>query len=220
MERDSKKSYGSLVITLLLVAVCLVLGWYAGGKFADKEDDIISNNKSNTSKKTNVSKNQTIQVIHTQVGTFIIDKNGLVYYRNADKFVGAEIKMDNYTSIATYGNYEVSDYVTGLDYDENAKTTIENHNFNGYKLALENINSAYEIKIGNGESSEIIYFISKDGKVNELSVDSDGTNISINLKKDTSSYPNIVSVLQSSDFGAQRVILVDKDGNKYTEYKK
>ena len=159
---------------------------------------------------------QVTQVLQTNVGTFIIDKDGSVYYRiTVDKYVGAKVELND-SSIGTYGNYEVSDYVTGLDSDRDTNEVIENHKFDGYRLNLENINSVYEIEIGNGGSSEVIYFLSKDGKVNELKFDSDGKELSIKLSKDTSSYPNIVSVLQSSGFGAFEIILVDKNGNKYT----
>ena len=158
---------------------------------------------------------QVTQVLQTKVGTFIIDKDGSVYYRiTVDKYVGAKVELND-SSIGTYGNYEVSDYVTGLDSDRDTNEVIEDHKFDGYKLNLENINSAYEIQIGNGGSSEVIYFLSKDGKVNELKFDSDGKEVSIKLSKDTSTYPNIVSVLQSSGFDAFEIILVDKDGNKY-----
>ena len=158
---------------------------------------------------------QVTQVLQTNVGTFIIDKDGSVYYRiTVDKYVGAKVELND-SSIGTYGNYEVSDYVTGLDSDRDTNEVIEDHKFDGYKLNLENINSAYEIQIGNGGSSEVIYFLSKDGKVNELKFDSDGKELSIKLSKDTSTYSNIVSVLQSSGFGAFEIILVDKDGNKY-----
>ena len=140
---------------------------------------------------------QVTQVLQTNVGTFIIDKDGSVYYRiTVDKYVGAKVELND-SSIGTYGNYEVSDYITGLDSDSDTNEVIEDHKFDGYKLNLENINSAYEIQIGNGGSSEVIYFLSNDGKVNELKFDSNGKTVDIKLSKDTSSYPNIVSVLQS-----------------------
>lgn len=47
--------------------------------------------------------NQSIQVLYSNVGIFIIDKDGFVYYRKSiDKYVGAEIKMEKYTSIGAY----------------------------------------------------------------------------------------------------------------------
>lgn len=155
---------------------------------------------------------QVTQVLQTNVGTFIIDKDGSVYYRDPmSKYVGAEIKMSNYHSIGTYGSYKVEDYITGIG--DNGELSYD---FNGYKLNLENINSAYEIQIGNGGSSEIIYLLSKDGKVNELQFDSNGQKIDIKLSKDTCTKPNIVSVLQSSGFDAAEIVFVDKNGNKYT----
>ena len=60
------------------------------------------------------------------------------------------------------------------------------------------------------EYSEIIYLLSKDGKVNELQFDSNGQKIDIKLSKDTCTKPNIVSVLQSEGFGASGVVFVDK----------
>ncbi len=215
-----KKGNNSLIIIALLL-IFIGVGFYLYNNNIAKDKTNKEENNSKTEEvETKKETQQVTQIINTNVGTFIISKDGSVYFRKTvDKYAGVEIVIDDNTSIGTHGNFELEDYITGLDYDEELKQSKEIHSFEGYKLDLQNINAAYEIMVGNG-TSEIIYFLSKDGKVNELSVDSDGTNISINLKKDTSSYPNIVSVLQSSDFGAQRVILVDKDGNKYTEYKK
>lgn len=216
-----KKGNNSLIIVLALLLIG-VGGYILYNKNISKNT---TNNEENNTKTTEVETKketqQATQIINTKVGTFIINKDGSVYYRKTvDKYAGAEIVIDDNNSIGTHGNFELEDYVTGLNPDAESQESREIHTFEGYKLDLQNINSAYEIMVGNGGSSEIIYFLSKDGKVNELSFHSNGTSISINLKKDTSSYTDIVSVLQSSDFDAQKVILVDKYGNKYTEYKK
>lgn len=139
--------------------------------------------------------NQSIQVLYSNVGIFIIDKDGFVYYRKSiDKYVGAEIKMEKYTSIGAYWSFEGKRlydwYWLWWKYKQN-----NSHKFDGYKLNLENINSAYEIEIGNGCSSEIIYFLSKDGKVNELQFDSNGQELNVQLSKDTCTKSNIFSVL-------------------------
>lgn len=198
------------IIIYLLVGVICALGFILYNRLTKEEV------KPETKVEEKNKVQQVTQVLQTNVGTFIIDKDGSVYYHiTVDKYVGAKVELND-SSIGTYGNYEVSDYITGLDSDSDTNEVIEDHKFDGYKLNLENINSAYEIQIGNGGSSEVIYFLSNDGIVNELKFDSNGKTVDIKLSKDTSSYPNIVSVLQSSGFDAFEIILVDKDGNKYT----
>lgn len=204
---------GSKTLSILLLVVVVVLGGYIiYDKMTKSDITPIENSEEQTKNNETIITNQSIQVLYSKVGTFIIDKDGSVYYRDPmSKYVGAEIKMSNYHSIGTYGSYKVEDYITGIG--DNGELSYD---FNGYKLNLENINSAYEIQIGNGGSSEIIYLLSKDGKVNELQFDSNGQKIDIKLSKDTCTKPNIVSVLQSSGFDAAEIVFVDKNGNKYT----
>ena len=213
-----------IVLVILLMIACGFGGWFLGAKVFDVEDKALNkkdNVKEKVEKKTEVEETtqdtkQATQILNTDVGTFIVDKNGSVYYEKADKFNSYEIKIDSNTNIGTYGTYEVEDYIAGLGYDETSKKTTEDHKFEGYKLDLENINSVYEIYLGNGGANDQIHLLSNDGKVNVLSFVANGEQLDITLSKDTCTKPNIVSVLQSSGFGAFEVIFVDKDGNKYT----
>ncbi len=219
-----KSNKGLIVLVIILLIGVIGLGGYiVYDKVINKDNtpktekkEEIKNEETSEVEETVEETKQATQILNTDVGVFIVDKDGSVYYqKTADKFVGAEIKIDDNT-IGTYGTYEVEDYITGLGYDESAKKPTEDHKFEGYKLDLENISSAYEIYTGNGGASDIIFFLSKDGKVNHLHFLSTGKKVDVALKKDTCNYPNIVSVLQSSGFDAFEFVLVDKDGNKYT----
>lgn len=215
-----------IVLVIILMIFCGFGGWFLGAKVFDKEDKVVNKDKEEiTDKKeieieeqTQVAK-QAVQAINTDVGTFIVDKDGSVYYRKGNKYANGNININfkDDSVLGAKGTYEVEDYITDLDYDEVNKQHIEKHNFDGYKLDLENILSIYEIHVGNGVSNTI-YFLSKDGKVNSLhfAVVSEDTPIEVTLKKDICKYPNIVSIVQSSGFDALEVIFVDKDGNKYT----
>lgn len=220
MGRKSNKGLIGLVI-ILLIGVIGLGGYIVYDKVINKDNEPktekkeeIKNEKTSDVEETVKETKQATQILNTDVGTFIVDKDGSVYYaKSVDNYQGVEIKTDDNT-IGTYGTYEVSDYVTGLGYDESTKKTTEDHKFEGYKLDLENISSAYDINVGQG--GKILYFLSKEGKVNELRFIPNGENSKIELKKDTCTKSNIVSVLQSSGFDAFEFVLVDKDGNRYT----
>lgn len=214
---DKKSSNGLLILIIILLVGLIGLGGYIVYDKVITKDDAQKENQNVLQDDTGdiQSNNQTIQVLDSKIGRFIVDKDGSVYCDNpVDEYEGATVDFNN-VSFAKSGTYEVEDYVTGLDYDESTKKTIELHNFVGYKLNLDNINSAYEVETGNGGVSEIIFFISKDGKVNELRFSSNGNKLDITLEKNTSNHPNIVSVLRSLGFDAATYVLVDKDGNKY-----
>lgn len=193
----------------MIIGLLIGLIFLGGYLVFDKKDNKdITNNQNNEQKVT--SNNQVTQILSSKIGRFIIDKEGFVYYhKTVDKYVGAIVDFNN-VSFAKFSTYKVSGYKIAIDDDQELGSE-----FKGYKLDLENINSAYEIETGNGGTSEVIFFLSKDGKVNELRFSSNGSKLDITLEKNTSNHPNIVSVLKSSGFGAQTYILVDKDGNKY-----
>lgn len=217
-----KKSNGGLKCLVVVLFLCVLgLGGYIIYDKAIAKDEApkvenncqnVANSSQTKTEDTNTPSNQALQVLSTKVGTFIIAKDGSVYYRKiVDKYEGAEIKVDSFSSIATQGKYKVEDYITNMEDDKKIGSEFE-----GYKLNIANINSAYEVATGNSGASEIIYFVTKDGKVNELSFSANTDKVDVKLSKDTCLKPNIVSVLSSRGFDGAETIFVDTYGNKYT----
>ena len=82
-------------------------------------------------------------------------------------------------------------------------------------MSLENISSVYETYNGNGATTLDILFVSYDGQVHEISFNLGKETSTIKITKNTSKYPNIVSIVPTVTFGGHSTILIDKNGNKY-----
>lgn len=217
-----KQNSGLKTFVVILLIVCLGLGGFIFyDKVINKDNNCPEETKNVTNKdNSNVvvtSQTKTTQILISKPGKIIVDKNGdayLVFDENYTHY--NKIKNANgLDKLGKYGEYEVDDYVTGLDYDENSKKTIKEHKFNGYKLNISNIISVYEVEIGQDPTSYPTYlFIEEDGTVDMLAFEI-GSSAKAILEKNVSEHANIVSVNQSATFDSAIARLVDKDGNTY-----
>jgi len=152
--------------------------------------------------------------IDTSVGKFIVDKDGSVYYiKEQEKGVAgtvAELTDKDLSVLGTKKQYKNYTYHNSPECIIDEGCMIE-----ACKLDLTNINSSYEVYLGNSVVGPTIIFLSYDGKVHELSFNLFVQNDKIKLKKDVSQYPNIVSVVPDMDFNGNGAMLIDKEGNKY-----
>lgn len=173
------------------------------------------NNSNNNTNEVN-NNNQIEKKGHTlnsSIGTFIVDKDGSVYYENYDEitYMGMPYKLtakDLYV-LGTKKEHKNYTYQSEPLCNLEKGCTVE-----AYKLNLTNVSSAYEVTFGNGGASGAIIFLTYDGKVHELSFRFYSEN-KIELTTDVSKYPNIVSVVKNMQFGGHGAMLIDANGNKY-----
>jgi len=168
-------------------------------KDSNTETTITTTKNTKDNKKDNV-----VQTLNTNIGTFILSKDGYVFYIESNESI---FNIENYTNLGEKGTYTIDDYLLYDEYN-NPINTVE-----AFKLDIENINSLYEIKFNNETN---IIMLNKNGQISILSFNITNTNnLIITFEKNLDEYNNIVSVLTNNN----SVILVDKDGNKYNFYK-
>lgn len=230
MEKKSNKGLVFLVVILLFTS--LGLGGYIVydkvlnkdnnpkvDETTSKEENIEENDNSEEEQEDVTTKTRTTQILRVtsalrgaKGGTIVVTKEGTVYFIPSEN----QKELEGIEKIGTYGEYELEDYITGLGWDEVNQKTIEDHKFNGYKLNLENVVSAYDIEIGNSGEYQNYFFVKEDGTVDMLKFELASVGkITTVFEKNVTEHPNIVSVTQSGGFGAFDAQFIDKDGNSY-----
>lgn len=102
------------------------------------------------------------QSFSAKAGTYIIVKEGNVYYIPNYSITNAQ-ELARIQGIATYGYYNTKEVYVPNPMPENEEDL---GNFYGYKLELENIKLGYKF---NTENEEHIIFIDTTGNISELS---------------------------------------------------
>lgn len=75
-----KNNYVKIFLFVLIMIICVAIGWYAGGKFADKEAEIIDSNNKET-KETKEDSNIKVNSKQAWIN-YILDQNikSIIYY--------------------------------------------------------------------------------------------------------------------------------------------
>lgn len=229
MEKKSNKGLVFLVVILLFTS--LGLGGYiaydkmikkdASPKIETNNEEVVETKDTENEKEEqvqDVEKTRTAQILHgTPVlngikgGTIIVTKEGFVYFEPSE----TQKEAEGIEKIGTYGEYELEDYITGLGWDEVNQKLTEEHKFNGYKLNLDNVVSAYDVDEGNGNAYQNYLFTQEDGTVDLLAFGYVNGITKAVFEKNVSEHSNIVSVTQSAGFGADIIRFIDRDGNSY-----
>lgn len=188
---------------------------YLKEEIKDKEDTTINNDEQEKTEE-NTLKEKKGHVLNSTVGKFIVDKNGIVYYENVEKFnflgIESQLTEETLSVLGTKEKYINNTYQNSSDcVIETSGCTVE-----AYKLDLTNISSAYEVYQGNGAIDISIIFLSYDGIISELIFKEESEKIKITLNKNNSKYSNIVSIVPNTSISGNSVFLIDKYGNKYT----
>ena len=215
-----EKNNSSKILMIILLFACLGLGGFIFyDKVINKNDDCKKEeikSITNTDKNNNVEnkKSMTNQILIIKPGKIIVDKTGDVYFiidKNYKRYSTIE-NAEGIDKIGKYGEYQVEGYKQVLDMDGDANIAQK---FEGYKLNLSNIISAYSVNIGqDSEYYQTTFFVEENGTVDMLAFELGDTGKAI-LKKNVSEYANIVSITQSATFDSAIARLVDKDGNTY-----
>lgn len=203
MKQINKCLISTLIIMLLLT----------GCNNKETNHDVNINNNQEKENEVIEKKGHTLD---SNVGKFIVDKDGSVYYENYKNinYMGSTYNLTE-TNLSVLGTKQ---QYTNYTYQTSPICNIETDGctIEAYKLDLTNISSAYEVPFGNGGSTIVIILLSYDGKVHELKFELASNKVE--LSKDVSSYKDIVSVVPNMSFGGQGTILIDKNGNKYNYY--
>lgn len=153
--------------------------------------------------------------LDSEVGTFIVNKDGNVYYNPYEKWTGShstinlEFSEENKKILGNYGKYSVETYSSNLMPNENDTT------FEGYKLELSNISSAYSMYFGNGSINNSIIFIDVNGKISELYFEVNQDKINITLYKNVEGYNDIATIVSNCSSMACSAILIDRNNKQY-----
>lgn len=184
----------------------------------DIEESVIKENNTNKQDNNqNTVENKVTKkghTIDTSVGKFIVDKDGSVYYIKEQETgvtgTVAELTDKDLSVLGIKQQYKNYTYHNSPECNTEEGCIIE-----AYKLDLTNISSTYEVYLGNAVVGPTIIFLSYDGKVHELNFNLFVQKDKVQLTKNVSEYPNIVSIVPNMSFGGHGAMLIDKDGNKY-----
>lgn len=122
---------------------------------------------------------------------------------------------DVYLDVNTYNNkIDLSSCGVKGSYTNVLPNTTETNNFEGYKLNVTNIISAYTFYFGNNTNSYSLLMLDKEGNITELVITSETNGIKTKMEKNTQ-FSNIITVVDKMYTGAHGAIVVDKNGNEY-----
>lgn len=166
-------------------------------------------NSSKQEKQENQEEKMTInrlgQSFDTKTGKYIIEKDYSVYYIPKEDFYGIKIEIPE--DIGKYGKYNTKDvYSPAPIIDE------YDGSFNGYKLNLSDITSAYLFIFGNYTRNLHILLLDKSGNLSELAIEFTPDGMSTELNKNVKS--NIETVLYKLYTGGHGAIIIEKNGNE------
>lgn len=202
----------ALLICLLFVLVIAMATWMV----LDKTNVIQNGTNNGTNNGGEVISNANLEAFNDMqtisienLGKVYIDKTGnTIYYDptyiNSNWFSNLTVATPN---IIHHGNYNP---------DPNS---VANLSFNGYKLDLSNVQTAYGVRYGNGGANFSIIFVHKNGNISELNLNTTysetANKTTITLIQNVSGYSNIVSVVQNTSIDGSSAILIDANGNLY-----
>ena len=200
---ENKKNTLIIILVVIIAALCLVVGWLLGSKFADKGNGILDNSTPDTEEKQPSEGEQNIN-IETAFTNFLITKNLTATENGYDKEVLNSVNCIS-AKLASGNGYTLEIYK--FDNAESAKKYYFDQNT--YKLKVSNVkqlissgNDYYEaILTPNLEESpnaignefDYIYQLRVDNfyiVLFETSTNSDKTNM-INLSKELKTTLNV-----------------------------
>lgn len=215
----SKMKRGNAGIVFLICAlfvVIIAMGIYMLLDKTDSSQGIVNDNGENTSNNIQenvINSNSTLSAF-TEMQTISIDNLGKVYIDNSGNtvyFDPTNINKDYFPNLTI----TTPDSIHYASYNPDPTNSIANLSFNGYKLDLTNVQTAYGIVYGNGSGNMSIIFVHKNGNISELSFNNPSDQTSVALTKNVPGCSNIVSVVQHSTSDGHSAILIDTNGKSY-----
>ena len=154
--------------------------------------------ESNSNEINNSIVNNTKDISHyNDYGQIIVTKEGNVLYSPEKGYNLLE------NDILIKGVYEVDDYLLGPD----------DNILNGYKLNTSNIKSAYSFSVGNGGVTVHVVLLTRDNKVEIFRIhNSSYNNLEVSFER-LDNLSNIVTAVESDEFGAHGYVFYDSNGN-------
>lgn len=212
-----KKSQKLLKLIIALLVIIVIIAIVILIQQPENNNNIENNNIVNETENNNQQEIIKLgQSFSTNIGTYIIDKEGYVYFiPNSSVSNSKELE-----EFGTYGYYNTKEVYVPNPMPENEE---ELGCFYGYKLDLTNIKSGYNF---NTEEKEYVLFTDNNGKLNEISykmveIEENSFEIQlvdIKLTKNVSNYNNIVNIVKTTDEDGEYVKLINKSGNQYAYY--
>lgn len=214
-----KMKKGNAGVVVLIIALFVVIIAMAGYLLYSHMN---TNNNENMQENTNVNPNNNFQknenknegyMMRIDNGYIIVDGSGEVYlkyeralYTSSPFSTERELNLLSTTDLK-YGSYTATPY----DYPQDEKDIFE-----GYKLNVSNVISAYRVEFGNGGNNECVFLVHKDGRISQLifEINNDTNKVDVELIKNVAGYSNIVSVVPNNTFDGQSAVLIDKAGNQ------
>lgn len=180
-----------IVITILALALLALGGYVVYDKiYSDKPQTEKKDNENKTLKYSyDLSKRTVIQSVSKGYIEVVVDKDGNAYLTivgNLNYEEDEDLKRNLETIQKKFEKLSPRDYA-----DEGGNTS-----FDGFKLNVEKVLTAYHIYIGNGGSSYFI-FIKENGSISYLSYSDIITKGEINLK-DISNVKDIVTIVENN----------------------
>lgn len=197
---------------ILIIIVCILSIFIIYDKFIKKEEKIIiPEPKKEEIKEEIIEKVDPIiigQRLNTNVGTFIIEKEGNVIYNPSNYLfdMNPSYRKSNLskTSLGEMQEIELKD-------NNNELIKII-----GYKLDFKDIIEAYEIHFGDkNEYKTTIMFIDKDNLVSYINFAYSNEVMQIKTVHKMSKYKDIISIIKTSDNEKEYALLIDKNNNQY-----
>ncbi len=212
---EKEKNNNTWLIILLLIVLVVMAGYIVYDKTLIKEetakvDD--TNTQEQVEETKTTLKNDIGQVLNSVYGTFIVDKDGSVYFKPTEKVMshGLEAPFKKDTSLGIAKTYQIEIYEPT---PEKPTSTFE-----CYKLNLTNIVSGYEVYLGNG-GIKYVFFIDRIGDVYKVNFTIENSEFDYSNIEKLTEYKNIVSIVETSTFGgysgAYSAVLIDKNNKQY-----
>ena len=228
------------IIMILVAVLAIGIGVFIGSQITDNWDSSLPNNnvQNESSSKDNVqneteSKNKVDisgaeKYLHSveleqgsrlsSLGEIVITNLGNVYYVPSDEVLydggWEEVTIIDDQNIGLRKKYKINGYNESDDGNGNLVPT----EFNGYKLNITNVQSAYNIYFGTGGESKSVIIVGKDGKISEFGVYKAVNGFKMVLEHNIDGYNNIVSVVPQHSFGGNSALLIDKNGKYYNYF--
>ena len=139
--------------------------------------------------------------LYNEYGYFIITKDGDVYCHPLKGFDMSD------STIFTKGQVEVDYQVISMNEEENV--------FDGYKVNISNVRSAYSYGYGQQGGDYAIVFIHNNGMVSVLYLTNDYEGHRVELEKNIGNFTDIITAVKTSFAGGENIQLIDENGNMF-----